>query len=76
MIIRPHFITSNYRINDILQMKKPHPSGTNPFNIITIPPHIPIKSQHSQPTLMIPPQLFNNKIKKLLQSHQHKQTYQ
>nr|WP_145466215.1 DUF951 family protein [Staphylococcus epidermidis] len=68
-------MTSKYRINDILGMKKPHPCGTNPFNIITIPPHIRIKSQHSHRTLIIPPQLFNNKIKKLLQSHQHKQTY-
>nr|WP_260846756.1 DUF951 family protein [Staphylococcus epidermidis] len=62
-------------MNHILQIKKPHPCATNPFNIIRIAPHIPIKSQHSHPSLIIPRQLFNNKIKKLLQSHQHKQTY-
>ncbi|WP_145407786.1 DUF951 family protein [Staphylococcus aureus] len=66
---------SKYPINHILQIKKQHPSPTNPFNIITIPTHITIKSQNSQTTIIIPPQTFHKKLKKIIQSHHHTQTY-
>ncbi|MDW4396423.1 DUF951 domain-containing protein [Staphylococcus saprophyticus] len=63
-------MTSNYGLNDIVEMKKQHACGTNRFKIIRVGADIRIKCQNCQRSIMIPRQTFNKKIKKILVSQQ------
>lgn len=63
-------MTSNYGINDIVEMKKQHACGTNRFKIIRMGADIRIKCENCQRSIMIPRQTFNKKLKKILVSHQ------
>ena len=51
-------MTSNYGINDIVEMKKQHACGTNRFKIIRMG-DIRIKCENCQRSIMIPRQTFN-----------------
>ncbi|PHK48513.1 DUF951 domain-containing protein [Staphylococcus edaphicus] len=63
-------MTSNYGLNDIVEMKKQHACGTNRFQIIRVGADIRIKCEHCQRSIMIPRQTFNKKLKKILVSQQ------
>ncbi|MGX0403939.1 DUF951 domain-containing protein [Staphylococcus epidermidis] len=67
-------MTSKYGINDIVEMKKPHACGTNRFKIIRMGADIRIKCEYCQRSVMIPRQVFNKKMKKVLESHQDKES--
>lgn len=63
-------MTSQYNLNDIVEMKKQHACGTNCFKIIRVGADIRIKCENCQRSIMIPRQTFNKKLKKILVSHQ------
>ncbi|SCT27741.1 DUF951 domain-containing protein [Staphylococcus caeli] len=63
-------MTSNYGLNDIVEMKKQHACGTNRFKIIRVGADIRIKCEHCQRSIMIPRQTFDKKLKKILVSQQ------
>lgn len=54
-------MTSNYGLNDIVEMKKQHACGTNRFKIIRVGADIRIKCENCQRSIMIPRQTFNKK---------------
>lgn len=57
----------NYDLNDIVQMKKPHPCGTNEWKIIRMGMDIRIKCQGCNHSVLIPRKNFEKKLKKILQ---------
>ncbi|UXS29241.1 DUF951 domain-containing protein [Staphylococcus delphini] len=57
----------NYELNDIVEMKKQHACGTNRFKIIRMGADIRIKCENCQRSIMLPRQIFNKKIKKVLE---------
>ncbi|ECX5862824.1 DUF951 domain-containing protein, partial [Listeria monocytogenes] len=52
--------------NDIVEMKKPHPCGTNRFKIIRMGMDIRIKCEGCGHSVMIPRREFERKVKKIL----------
>jgi hypothetical protein len=59
-----------YNINDIVEMKKPHPCGTNEWKIIRMGMDIRIKFVGCQHSVMIPRKEFTKKLKKVLKRHE------
>ena len=57
-----------FGLNDIVEMKKQHPCGTNRWQVIRLGADIKIKCCHCERTLMMPRPEFKNKIKKVLVS--------
>lgn len=57
-----------FGLNDIVEMKKPHPCGTNRWEIVRLGADIKIKCCHCGRMLMIPRPEFKKKIKKVLVS--------
>ena len=55
-----------YNLNDIVEMKKAHPCGTNEWKIIRLGADIRIKCVGCQHSVMIPRREFKKKIKKVL----------
>ncbi|WP_163655327.1 DUF951 domain-containing protein [Listeria sp. PSOL-1] len=55
-----------FEINDIIEMKKPHPCGTNRFRIIRMGMDIRIKCEGCGHSVMIPRREFEKKLKKIL----------
>lgn len=55
-----------YRLGDIVQMKKPHPCGTNEMKIIRMGMDIRIKCMGCQHSILIPRAKFESKLKKVL----------
>jgi hypothetical protein len=60
----------HYNINDIVEMKKPHPCGTNEWKIIRMGMDIRIKCVGCQHSVMIPRKEFTKKLKKVLKRHE------
>ena len=63
-------MTSNYGINDIVEMKKQHACGTNRFKIMRMGADIRIKCENCKRSIMIPRQKKKKKLKKILVSNQ------
>lgn len=59
-----------YGLNDIVQMKKPHPCGENRWKIIRLGMDIRIKCEGCGHSVMIPRKRFDNKMKKVLEKHE------
>ncbi|MCK6259370.1 DUF951 domain-containing protein [Fictibacillus sp. WQ 8-8] len=57
-------------LNDEVEMKKPHPCGTNRWKIIRMGADIRIKCMGCQHSVLIPRKDFVKKLKKVLVSHQ------
>lgn len=55
-----------YEINDIVEMKKPHPCGKNRWKIIRMGMDIRIKCEGCSHSVLIPRKEFSRKIKKIL----------
>lgn len=55
-----------YEINDIVEMKKPHPCGTNKWKIIRMGADIRIKCVGCEHSVMMPRTEFRKKLKKVL----------
>jgi len=57
-----------YNLGDIVQMKKPHPCGTNEMEIIRMGMDIRIKCVGCKHSVLIPRAKFESKLKKVLRS--------
>lgn len=57
---------NEYKLNTIVEMKKPHPCGFNNWQIIRIGADIKIKCLQCGRTIMLPRIEFNKKIKKII----------
>ncbi|WP_100011687.1 DUF951 domain-containing protein [Lentibacillus sediminis] len=56
-----------FGLNDVVQMKKPHPCGENRWQIIRMGMDIRIKCQGCGHSVMIPRREFSKKMKKVLE---------
>jgi hypothetical protein len=56
----------DYTLNDIVIMKKPHPCGSNKWQIIRVGADIKIKCLNCGRTIMLERVEFNKKIKKVV----------
>ncbi len=55
-----------YKLNDIVEMKKAHPCGENRWKIIRMGADIRIKCEGCGHSVMVPRREFNKKMKKVL----------
>ncbi|MBC1832744.1 DUF951 domain-containing protein [Listeria seeligeri] len=56
----------HFDLNDVVEMKKTHPCGTNRFKIIRMGMDIRIKCEGCGHSVMIPRREFERKVKKIL----------
>ena len=56
----------DYQLNSIVIMKKPHPCGTNEWEIVRVGADIKIKCLKCNRMIMIPRVEFNKKLKKVI----------
>lgn len=56
----------DYKLNDIVIMKKPHPCGFNEWQIIRVGADIKIKCINCGRSIMMPRIEFNKKLKKIV----------
>lgn len=54
-----------YDLNDQVEMKKPHPCGTNEWTIIRMGADIRIKCNHCGRSILMPRMEFERKLKKV-----------
>lgn len=57
---------NNYTIGTKVIMKKPHPCGTNKWEVVRVGVDIKIKCQNCGHTVLIPRIEFNKKLKKII----------
>ena len=55
-----------FGLNDVVEMKKQHPCGTNEWKIIRMGADIRIKCEGCQHSVLIPRREFEKKMKKVL----------
>ncbi|MBR7554492.1 DUF951 domain-containing protein [Allobacillus sp. GCM10007491] len=55
-----------FGLNDVVEMKKQHPCGTNEWKIVRMGMDIRIKCQGCGHSVMIPRKQFEKKLKKVL----------
>lgn len=58
----------DYKLGSIVIMKKPHPCGTNKWEIVRVGADIKIKCLECGRTIMLPRMEFNKKIKKVVEN--------
>lgn len=58
-----------FGLNDIVEMKKPHPCGENQWRIIRMGMDIRIKCIGCDHSVMLARKEFSRKMKKILQKH-------
>ncbi|MFN7251983.1 MAG: DUF951 domain-containing protein [Anaerobacillus sp.] len=58
-----------FELNDVVEMKKPHPCGENRWKIIRLGMDIRIKCLGCEHSVLIPRKEFGRKIKKILIKH-------
>ncbi|SFE63369.1 DUF951 domain-containing protein [Alteribacillus iranensis] len=56
-----------FSLNDIVEMKKPHPCGENRWKIIRLGADIRIKCQGCGHSVMLPRREFSKKVKKVIE---------
>ena len=59
-------MNQEYKLGSVVIMKKPHPCGTNKWEIIRIGTDIKIKCLECGRTIMLPRIEFNKKLKKVV----------
>ena len=57
-----------FNLGDVVQMKKPHPCGTNEMEIIRLGMDIRIKCAGCGHSVLIPRSKFEKRVKKVLRS--------
>lgn len=57
-----------FQLGDIVQMKKPHPCGTNAWEVIRMGMDIRMKCTGCNHSVMLPRVKFEKQLKKVLQS--------
>ncbi|MBM7645519.1 hypothetical protein JOD45_001730 [Scopulibacillus daqui] len=60
----------SFDLNDIVEMKKPHPCGTNRWKIIRMGADIRIKCQGCGHSVLIPRSQFKKKLKRVIEDEQ------
>lgn len=60
----------SYNLNDIVEMKKQHACGVNRFKIIRLGADVRIKCEACSRSIMIPRQVFDKKVKKIIEKGQ------
>ncbi|GAA0467792.1 DUF951 domain-containing protein [Alkalibacillus silvisoli] len=60
----------SYELNDLVEMKKEHPCGSNEWKIIRMGMDIRIKCQGCQHSVLIPRKKFNKNIKKIIKKEE------
>lgn len=58
-----------FELNDVVEMKKPHPCGTNRWRIIRMGMDIRIKCEGCQHSVMLPRREFARKLRKILEKN-------
>lgn len=58
--------SKKFELNDIVEMKKPHPCGSNRFRIIRMGMDIRIKCEGCGHSVLLPRREFERKVKKIL----------
>ncbi len=58
--------TKEFELNDVVEMKKPHPCGENRWKIIRLGADIRIKCMGCEHSVMLPRKEFVRKMKKVL----------
>ncbi|MCF6139107.1 DUF951 domain-containing protein [Pseudalkalibacillus berkeleyi] len=58
--------TKEFELNDIVEMKKPHPCGENRWKVIRLGADIRIKCMGCEHSVMLPRREFVRKMKKVL----------
>ncbi|WP_096186075.1 DUF951 domain-containing protein [Evansella halocellulosilytica] len=58
-----------FELNDIVEMKKPHPCGENRWKIIRMGMDIRIKCLGCDHSIMLPRKMFEKKMKKVIQKN-------
>lgn len=58
-----------FGLNDIVEMKKPHPCGENQWQIIRLGADIRIKCTGCEHSVMMPRREFTKKMRKVLVRH-------
>lgn len=61
-----------YALNDVVEMKKPHPCGVNSWKIIRMGMDIRIKCQGCEHSVMIPRRDFTKKFKRVTERAEEK----
>jgi hypothetical protein len=56
----------NYAVGDIIQMKKPHPCGTNRWEVIRVGADFKLRCVACQHLIMLPREKFLKSVKKVL----------
>ncbi|MFK4998977.1 DUF951 domain-containing protein [Bacillus sp. N9] len=59
-----------FNLYDVVEMKKPHPCGTNRWQIIRMGMDIRIKCVGCNHSVMLPRREFTRKIRKILERHE------
>jgi hypothetical protein len=62
-----------FTLNDIVEMKKPHPCGVNRWKIIRMGMDVRIKCEGCSHSVLIPRREFSRKMKKILVKHEHEE---
>lgn len=62
-------LSKDYGLNDIVEMKKQHPCGTNSWKIIRMGMDIRIKCTGCNHSILLPRNRFESKLKKILQKN-------
>lgn len=57
-----------FQLNDVVEMKKPHPCGENRWKVIRMGADIRIKCEGCGHSVMLPRRRFEQKMKKVLVS--------
>ncbi len=61
-------MNKTYDLHDVVEMKKPHPCGTNSWEIIRMGADIRLKCTGCNHLVMMPRREFERKMKKVIQS--------
>ncbi|MGM9928771.1 MAG: DUF951 domain-containing protein [Bacillus sp. (in: firmicutes)] len=59
-----------FGLNDIVEMKKPHPCGANKWKVIRLGMDIRIKCEGCGHSVLIPRKDFVRKLKKIVEKHE------
>ena len=77
LVARQHYfkkgagvMDKEFGLNDVVQMKKPHPCGENRWKIIRMGMDIRIKCLGCGHSVLIPRKDFTKKLKKVLEKHE------
>jgi hypothetical protein len=69
-------LQKTYKFGDIVTMKKPHPCGTNEWQIIRMGMDIRIKCLHCGRSVLLPRSKFEKSLKKVVRTAEEQEALQ